>query len=447
MKKNLLVQAVRGMHDILPSQSPHWQSVENIIRQVLSAYCYQEIRLPIIEKTQLFSRSIGEVTDIVEKEMYSFNDRNNESLTLRPEGTAGCLRACLEHGLLHNQVHRLWYYGPMFRHERPQKGRYRQFYQLGVEAYGMCGADIDAEMILLADRLWKNFGIRDKLTLEINTLGTITERMAYREKLVNYFSQYRSTLDEDSVRRLASNPLRILDSKNKAMRSLINDAPELMDSLGEHSQQHFHALKQTLTQMGVSYTLNPKLVRGLDYYEKTVFEWTSTELGGQDTVCAGGRYDRLIEQLGGRSNHAIGFAMGIERLLLLLAQQDNLLPTNTVDVYIICVGVAAEQKGIQLAEQIRDKIDHIKLQLNCVGGSFKSQFKKADNSGARYAIILGEDEINREQVSIKPLRTGESQINMSEHKTIPWLVDALKETHTTKFTDSVSPTTLLKSTP
>ena len=420
-KKNQSVQAIRGMHDILPGQSQRWQYAEQVIREVMANYCYQEIRLPVVEKTELFKRSIGEVTDIVEKEMYTFNDRNNDSLTLRPEGTAGCLRACLEHGLLHNQVHRLWYYGPMFRHERPQKGRYRQFYQLGVETYGMPGPDIDAEIILLTDRMWTKFGIRDKLKLELNTLGTTEERLAYRNKLVDYFKEHVALLDEDSLRRLESNPLRILDSKNKAMQSLINDAPELMDSLGEESRQHFQTLTQTLDQLGVSYEINTRLVRGLDYYGKTVFEWVTDDLGAQGTVCAGGRYDGLIEQLGGKPNYAIGFAMGIERLLLLLEQQDSLPLTNNVDVYMIRVGAEAEKAGLQLAEQIRNEIPAIKLQVNCAGGSFKSQFKKADKSGADYSIILGDDEISRGEISIKPLRTQEEQINLSKKAAIQWL--------------------------
>ncbi len=419
--KNQSVQAIRGMHDILPEQSRRWQYAEKIIREVMANYCYQEIRLPIVEKTELFKRSIGEVTDIVEKEMYSFNDRNNDSLTLRPEGTAGCLRACLEHGLLHNQVHRLWYYGPMFRHERPQKGRYRQFYQLGVETYGMAGPDIDAEIILLTERMWKKFGIRDKLKLELNTLGTTGERLVYRKKLLAYFKQHLSLLDEDSLRRLESNPLRILDSKNRDMQSLISDAPELMDSLGEDSRQHFQTLTQTLDQLGISYKLNTRLVRGLDYYGKTVFEWVTDDLGAQGTVCAGGRYDGLIEQLGGKPNHAIGFAMGIERLILLLEQLDSLPLTNTVDVYMIRVGAEAEKKGLHLAEQIRNEMQGIKLQVNCAGGSFKSQFKKADKSGADYALILGDDEISRGKISIKPLRTDQEQINIGENEAIQWL--------------------------
>ncbi len=424
-KKNQSVQAIRGMHDILPEQSPRWQYAENIIREVLSSYCYQEIRLPTVEKTELFKRSIGEVTDIVEKEMYTFNDRNNDSLTLRPEGTAGCLRACLEHGLLHNQVHRLWYCGPMFRYERPQKGRYRQFHQLGVETYGMPGPDIDAELILLTDRLWKRFGIRERLTLELNTLGTTQERLVYREKLVAYFKQHIAALDEDSLRRLETNPLRILDSKNKDMHSLISNAPELMDSLGEDSLQHFQTLTGTLDQLGVSYEINTRLVRGLDYYGKTVFEWVTNDLGAQGTVCAGGRYDGLIEQLGGKANHAIGFAMGMERLLLLLEQLDSLPIERTVDVYMIRVGTAAEEEGLRLAEKIRNEVQGIKLQVNCAGGSFKSQFKKADKSGAEYAIILAEDELSRGEVSIKPLRTNKEQMNISINEAIHFFIESL----------------------
>ncbi len=423
-KKNQSVQAVRGMHDILPEQSPHWQYAENIIKDVLASYSYSEIRLPIVEKTELFKRSIGEVTDIVEKEMYTFDDRNSDSLTLRPEGTAGCLRACLEHGLLHNQVHRLWYYGPMFRHERPQKGRYRQFYQLGVETYGLAGPDIDAELILLTDRMWKKLGIRKKVRLELNTLGTIEERLVYREKLLEYFKLHLELLDEDSLRRLETNPLRILDSKNRDMKHLIQNAPELMEYMGEESRQHFENLTQTLDDLGIEYVLNSRLVRGLDYYGKTVFEWVTDDLGSQGTICAGGRYDGLVEQLGGRANHAIGFAMGMERLLLLIEQLDNVPVERTVDIYMIRVGADAEKAGMRLAEKIRNEIDGIKLQVNCGGGSFKSQFKKADKSGAEYALIIGDDEVSRGEVSLKPLRSNQEQKNMSQGEVIQ-LIKAL----------------------
>ena len=424
-KNNQSVQAVRGMHDILPEQSPQWQYAEKIIREVLASYCYQEIRLPVVEKTELFKRSIGEVTDIVEKEMYTFDDRNKDSLTLRPEGTAGCLRACLEHGLLHNQVHRLWYSGPMFRHERPQKGRYRQFYQLGVETYGMPGPDIDVEIILLTERLWKKLGIRDKVRLEINTLGTTEERLVYREKLVDYFKQHIDLLDEDSLRRLETNPLRILDSKNKALKLVIENAPELMNFLQEESRNHFETLRNTLDSLGVEYEINTRLVRGLDYYGKTVFEWITEDLGAQGTICAGGRYDSLVEQLGGKENYAVGFAMGMERLLLLLEQLDNLPIPRSVDVYMILVGEKATNEGLQLAETIRNQIEGIKVQVNCSGSSFKSQFKKADKSGAEYALILGDDEVSRGEVGLKSLRIDREQQNLTQKELFGILTETI----------------------
>lgn len=412
-KQQQAIQAIRGMHDILPEQSPYWHWLENHARQVLAAYGYQEIRLPIVEKTDLFKRSIGEVTDIVEKEMYTFEDRNGDSLTLRPEGTAGCLRACLEHGLLHNQSHRLWYYGPMFRHERPQKGRYRQFYQLGVETYGMPGPDIDAEMILLTDRLWRKIGIRDHVELQINSLGTSEERASYRAKLVEYFRQHLAVLDEDSLRRLESNPLRILDSKNPEMQSMLEQAPALLDHLGEESRQHFQALTDVLDAMNIQYTLNPRLVRGLDYYGKTVFEWVTDALGSQGTICAGGRYDGLIEQLGGKANYAIGFAMGMERILALVEQFGTADLKPNTDIYMIRVGEQAEKMGLIWSEQLRDAFPQLKLQLNCGGGSFKSQFKKADKSGAAFAIIIGDDEALQAQVALKPLRTEAEQTTVN----------------------------------
>ncbi len=414
------IQAIRGMHDVLPDQTPLWQYAEKIIREVLSGYGYSEIRLPIVEKTELFKRSIGEVTDIVEKEMYTFDDRNGDSLTLRPEGTAGCLRACLEHGLLHNQVHRLWYYGAMYRHERPQKGRYRQFIQLGVETYGMSAPDIDAELILLMDRLWKRLGIRDKVRLQLNSLGSIAERLVYRDSLVSYFQQHLDQLDEDSLRRLKTNPLRILDTKNPAMKDVVANAPELMATLGEESLTHFKTITTLLDNVGIGYEINTRLVRGLDYYSKTVFEWVTTELGSQGTVCAGGRYDGLIEQLGGKPNHAVGFAMGMERLLALMETLD--LPVEpVVDVYLIRVGEQATQQGFYLAEAIRNQITGLKLQVDCVGGSFKSQFKKADKSGASYALILGDDEASRGEVSIKSLRDQQEQQVLSQTAAIEFL--------------------------
>ncbi|MGJ0490136.1 histidine--tRNA ligase [Methylobacter sp.] len=420
------IQAIRGMHDVLPEQAPLWQYAEHIIRDVLGAYGYSEIRLPIVEKTELFKRSIGEVTDIVEKEMYTFEDRNGDSLTLRPEGTAGCLRACLEHGLLHNQVHRLWYYGPMYRHERPQKGRYRQFFQLGVEAYGMAGPDIDVELILMIDRLWKKLGIRDKVRLQLNSLGTIAERALYRETLVSYFQGHLDQLDEDSLRRLTTNPLRILDTKNPAMKEVVANAPELMAYLGDDSRNHFNTLTATLDDLGISYELNSRLVRGLDYYGKTVFEWVTDELGAQGTVCAGGRYDSLIEQLGGKANHAVGFAMGMERLLALVEMLDTVPVARPVDVYMIRVGEKAEKEGLRFAETIRDEIPGLKLQINCGGGSFKSQFKKADKIGAEYAIILGDDEVSRGEVGIKSLRHEQEQQTLSQPQAIAFFKEHLQ---------------------
>jgi histidyl-tRNA synthetase len=425
MASNINIQAIRGMHDVLPEQTPLWQYAERIIREVLSSYGYSEIRLPIVEKTELFKRSIGEVTDIVEKEMYTFDDRNGDSLTLRPEGTAGCLRACLEHGLLHHQTHRLWYYGPMYRHERPQKGRYRQFIQLGVETYGMSGPDIDAELILLMHRLWQKLGIRDKVSLQLNSLGTIAERLVYREILVNYFQQHKDILDEDSQRRLHTNPLRILDSKNPEMKDVIAHAPELMAYLGADSLAHFKAITTTLEDLGVAYEINPRLVRGLDYYSKTVFEWVTDELGSQGTVCAGGRYDGLIEQLGGKPNHAIGFAMGMERLLALLELREDISVERTVDAYMIKVGEKAGREGLRFAETIRNEVPALKLQVSADGGSFKNQFKKADKTGAEFAIILGDDEVDRGEVGIKCLRNDVAQQTMSQSQAISFLQQQL----------------------
>lgn len=424
------IQAIRGMHDVLPEQTPLWRYAERIIREVLASYGYSEIRTPIVEKTELFKRSIGEVTDIVEKEMYSFEDRNGDSLTLRPEGTAGCLRACLEHGLLNQQAHRLWYYGTMYRHERPQKGRYRQFVQLGVETYGMAGPEIDAELILLMNRLWNKLGLHDKVKLQLNTLGTIAERSAYREVLVNYFQQHRESLDEDSLRRLTTNPLRILDTKNPQMREVVTNAPELMSYLGSESLQHFKAITAILDDFGLAYEINTRLVRGLDYYGLTVFEWVTDALGSQGTVCAGGRYDSLIEQLGGKSNHAVGFAMGMERLLALLETRQNLALEKPVDAYLIRVGQSAEIEGLRFAEKLRDEIPNLKLQIAVDGGSFKSQFKKADKSGAEFAIILGEDEVVRGEIGLKWLREERPQETMQKTEAIVFLRKQLAEGQT-----------------
>jgi histidyl-tRNA synthetase len=398
------IQAIRGMHDILPEHSARWQYVEAVLRRVLTRQGYLEIRLPLVEKTELFQRSIGEVTDIVEKEMYTFADRNGDSLTLRPEGTAGCLRACLEHGLLHNQMHRLWYLGPMFRHERPQKGRYRQFYQLGVEAYGMAGPDIDAELILLNARLWRELAIAHKLELQLNTLGTAAERQHYRASLVDYLRGHYHKLDEDSRRRLDTNPLRILDSKNPELADLLAAAPSLHDFLGDASTAHFERLKALLDAVGIAYTVNPRLVRGLDYYCLTVFEWVTRELGAQGTVCAGGRYDGLVAQLGGRDATAIGFALGMERLIDLLDDPERHDVAQKPHACLIRVGEVAEQQGLRLAEQLRDQLPDFRLIVNCGGGSFKSQFKRADKMGAGLALILGETEAANGTIGLKLLR-------------------------------------------
>ena len=408
------IRSIRGMNDILPNTTPYWQAVESTLNEVLTAYGYQEIRFPIVEKTALFSRSIGEVTDIVEKEMYSFTDRNGDSLTLRPEGTAGCVRAAIQNGLL-NQTQRLWYMGPMFRHERPQKGRYRQFHQMGVEAYGFKGPDIDAELIVMTSRLWKKLGLSG-LTLQINSLGSTEARLAYRQTLVTYYEKNQALLDEDSQRRLHSNPLRILDSKNPAMQELNDKAPTLLDYLDDESKQDFDALRETLDSIGIEYEVNPRLVRGLDYYGKTVFEWVTDHLGSQGTVCAGGRYDSLVEQLGGRGATAIGFAIGLERLIALLETMNSLPEIENIDAYIVAVGDNAAKKALCLAEQLRDQIPGLKLITHCGGGSFKSQFKHADRSGARWSLILGDDEINQQVIGVKTMATGEQE-------TVPW--DAL----------------------
>ena len=403
------IQAIRGMKDILPQQTPLWQFLEDKVRGVLSSYGYEEIRMPILEMTELFKRSIGEVTDIVEKEMYTFEDRNGDSLTLRPEGTAGCVRAGLEHGLLFNQVQRLWYVGPMFRHERPQKGRYRQFHQIGVESFGLEGPDVDLEQILITARIWKALGLSD-LELQLNTLGTSQERVLYRERLVDYLRSRHSELDEDSQRRLESNPLRILDSKNPQMAQLLAQAPTLMEHLGEESRRHFDGLCEGLDAAGQGYTVNPRLVRGLDYYARTVFEWVTDQLGAQGTVCAGGRYDGLVEQLGGKAVPAVGFAMGLERLISLLEETRLAEHLPGLDLYMVMVGEKAQREGMLLAERLRDQLPGFRVMVHCGGGGFKSQFKKADKSNARFALILGEDELTRGEAGLKPLRgKGEQQ--------------------------------------
>lgn len=420
------IQAVRGMNDILPHETSCWKQLEKKFTDCMLQYGYQEIRFPLVESTQLFKRSIGEVTDIVEKEMYTFTDLNGDSLTLRPEGTAGCLRACLEHGLLHNQQQRLWYIGPMFRHEKPQKGRYRQFNQFGVEALGISGAAIELELIALCRRLWTHLAIENHVQLQINTLGELSERHDYRAKLIDYFKTHFDQLDEDSKRRLERNPLRILDSKNPDMQALLKDAPKLIDSLGEESKKRFSALCEGLVKLGIPYTINPFLVRGLDYYGHTVFEWVTDKLGSQATVCAGGRYDILVEQLGGSSTPAVGFAMGAERLLLLLETLEiSLQPKKMPSVFLIATGDDAMQQALVLAETLRDLNANWEVITNTLGGGFKSQFKKADKSGADFALILGEDEVKTSKISIKNLRQEAEQVTIPQQELVPFLLNAL----------------------
>lgn len=420
-------QAIRGMNDILPGESALWQRLEAILREVLAGYGYHEIRLPLVEKTELFARSIGEVTDIVEKEMYTFADRNGDSLTLRPEGTAGCVRACVEHGLLHHQTQRLWYAGPMFRYEKPQKGRYRQFHQVGAEAYGMAGPDIDAELICLSARLWRRLGIRE-VTLQLNSLGSSAARLAYRGRLVSYFAARRDELDEDSRRRLDTNPLRILDSKNPALRAVIAEAPSLLDHLDPESQTHFAELRALLDAAGIAYQINPRLVRGLDYYCKTVFEWVTDTLGAQGTICAGGRYDGLIEQLGGQAVPGVGFALGLERLVAMLAAAGQPAAEPAPHAYLIAVGDAAQRHGLALAERLRDRLPDLRLRMNCGGGGFKPQFRRADASGARFALILGEAEVAAGTVAIKPLRAAETeQLTLPSDQVAEYLRAAMLE--------------------
>ena len=397
-----VIQSIRGMNDILPDVSPYWQLLEATVREVLGAYGYQEIRLPILERTELFTRSIGEVTDIVEKEMYTFTDRNGDSLTLRPEGTAGCVRAGIENSLFRSEQ-RLWYAGPMFRHERPQKGRYRQFHQIGVEAFGLPGPDVDAELILIGARIWRRLGVED-LTLEINSLGTPASRAAYRADLVDYLSAHTGLLDEDSRRRLDTNPLRVLDSKSAEMQPIIEGAPRLLDYLDDASRGHFDTLLQTLAAAGVAYRVNPRLVRGLDYYERTVYEWTTRQLGAQGTICAGGRYDGLVEQLGGRSTPAAGFAIGLERLVALVEARGQPTHHRPHAYLVLAAGPAMETDGPRIADSLRDRVPALRLVMNCGGGSLKTQLKRADRSGADIALIVGDEERERGEITVKRLR-------------------------------------------
>ncbi|MEH6584088.1 MAG: histidine--tRNA ligase [Halioglobus sp.] len=413
------IRAVRGMSDILPDETPYWQSLEATVRQLLASYGYGEIRFPIVEHTELFKRSIGEVTDIVEKEMYSFDDRNGESLTLRPEGTAGCVRAAIQHGIL-NTPQRLWYAGPMFRYERPQKGRYRQFQQIGAESFGVASPDADAELIILTARLWRQLGLGDSVELQVNSIGSSEARKNYRTALIAYLEQHVDKLDEDSQRRLHSNPMRILDSKNPEMQALLDDAPTLPDYLDQESVDDFTRLKDLLGAANVPFVVNNRLVRGLDYYNKTVFEWVTTRLGAQGTICAGGRYDGLVEQLGGKSTPGVGFAMGVERLVLLMAELDQSpASASRADVYIVAAGDEAQSAALSAVESLRDALPACKLVQHTGGGSFKSQMKKADKSGAQVALIWGEDEVVAGTVTLKFLRQAAESSERIAQQTLP----------------------------
>ncbi|MCX8581728.1 histidine--tRNA ligase [Gilliamella sp. B3482] len=413
------IQSIRGMNDLLPSDSATWQQIEKIVKGVLNSYGYNEIRTPIVEDTGLFKRAVGEVTDIVEKEMYTFNDRNDESLTLRPEITAGCVRAGIEHGLFYNQEQRLWYLGPAFRYEKPQKGRYRQFHQFGVEVFGLEGPNIDAELILLTARFWKALGIEKHTTLELNSIGSVEARSNYRNALVSFLEQHKDKLDEDCLRRMYTNPLRVLDSKNPVVQELLNQAPKLFDYLDEESKNHFDGLCHLLDNAGIKYNINQRLVRGLDYYNRTVFEWVTTSLGAQGTVCGGGRYDGLVSQLGGQPTPAVGFAMGVERLVLLVqAVNPSLNRDNSIDIYMISSGdeqtISAAQRT---AEILRDGLPDRRIVTNYGSSNFKKQFAKADKLGAKIAVIIGENEIANQTVTIKNLQTGE-QVEVAQKEIV-----------------------------
>jgi len=407
------IQSVRGMQDLLPAQKEIFRSIEDVVREVLCAYGYQEVGLPQIEQTTLFKRSVGENTDIVEKEMYTFKDRNEESLTLRPEGTAGCVRFAEQNGLLFNQVQRLWYAGAMFRYERPQKGRYRQFEQIGAECFGMTGPDTDAELLLMNARIWRRLGLASEIDLEINSMGNSESRNQYKEKLVGYLSRYVDDLDEDSQRRLTTNPMRILDSKSEKTQAVLENAPKLYDYLDSESRQHFEGLRELLDANGVTYTVNPNIVRGLDYYNKTVFEWVTRSLGAQGTVCGGGRYDGLVEQLGGKPCPAAGFAMGLDRLALMMADKSEV--SAIADIYVVSQGKAARAGALRLAEEIRDEVSGVKVLVHCGDGKFKAQLKKADASGAQIALILGEDEMAAGTAGVKLLRTSGEQSQVKQN--------------------------------
>lgn len=418
MAKN--IQAIRGMNDCSPTESPLWQWIEGQVRQILSSYGYSEVRMPIVESTPLFARAIGEVTDVVSKEMYTFWD-NDEQLTLRPEGTAGCVRAAIEHGWIYNNEQRLWYMGPMFRHERPQKGRYRQFHQAGVEIFGIATPEIDAELIILTARLWKALGIDQHVSLQLNSIGSLEARANYRSALVAFLENHQDLMSEEEKERLVKNPLRILDTKNQALQDVLDGAPKLLDYLDDESREHFAQLCGLLDAVGIQYEINPKLVRGLDYYNKTVFEWVTSALGAQGTVCGGGRYDGLVEQLGGHATSGVGFAMGLERLVLLVQEVNKSIPVKSaVDIYVVYQGEGTTLAAFQLAEKLRSELPHLSTMLHCSGGNFKKQFKRADKSGATLALVLGESEVQNNQVVVKHLLGAAEQqtidvANLIEH--------------------------------
>lgn len=403
------------MNDCLPTQSPLWQKLENTVKNVISAYGYNEVRMPIVEETNLFSRAVGEETDVVSKEMYTFDDRNGDSLTLRPEGTAGCVRSCIQNSLINRDEQRLWYMGPMFRHERPQKGRYRQFHQCGVEVFGLNGPDVDAELIMMTARLWRELGIDKHVRLELNSIGSQEDRADYRTALVAFLEQHIDVLDEDCKRRMHTNPLRVLDTKNPDIQAILGDAPRLSEYLGEESKAHFAGLCELLDAAGIEYTVNERLVRGLDYYNRTVFEWITESLGAQGTVCGGGRYDGLVEQLGGKPTPAVGFAMGLERLVLMLETLELTDVRRSVDVYVVTAGEGTMMAGMKLAEQLREAISGVRVMNHFGGGNFKKQFKRADKVGAVVALVLGENEVADNTVVLKDLVGGEQETyNQSE---------------------------------
>ncbi len=421
------IQAIRGMNDCSPTESLLWQWVEEKVRSVLQTYGYSEVRMPIVESTPLFARAIGEVTDVVSKEMYTFWD-NDEQLTLRPEGTAGCVRAAIEHGWIYNNEQRLWYMGPMFRHERPQKGRYRQFHQVGVEVFGIANPEIDAELILLTARLWKQLGIFDHVTLQLNSIGSLESRQNYRSALVEFLQQHTDLLSEEEKERLVKNPLRILDTKNQVLQEVLNDAPKLLDYLDQESREHFSQLCDLLDAVGIQYEINPKLVRGLDYYNKTVFEWVTSALGAQGTVCGGGRYDGLVEQLGGHATCSVGFAMGLERLVLLVQEVNKqiVLP-SAVDIYVVYFGEKTTLPAFQLAEKIRTELPHLRTMTHCGGGNFKKQFKRADKVGAKFALVIGETEVKTQQVVVKDLVGGAEQLSLALTDVVIYLKQAITQ--------------------